>query len=426
MRLRSVLLGSLGLNLLLALALAWAAAHRRSAPATDAGPALTGHRLVRLRPPGPRVPPPTVVEVAGRFDWSELESPDLAVYVANLRAIGCPERTIRDLVVAEVDELLQARVRAIVDPVQGRFWELILSKAKLEPVVEAKWEELKALEKERERIFRQLLGTGDPEYDFAQEVAEAERHREQARLLDFLPAEKEQALVALEAQYQALRAAVIAEGQTVTPEARAERASRLTQLRLEEQAARDQLLTPAEVEELELRRFGAGRNTRFAYGSVPLTPEETRALTALERTQSLAGAGLPVNSSARQAAVTATKQAVAEQRRQLLGETRLAEWQRSQQPDYALVNRLTERLNLPAETLHQVLDTRTQLQAGARAIRQDTQLDAAQRQAALAALEAQARATLLGTLGETGYEAYRRNSSGWQEDLQLPPLPTGQ
>src|SRR5437868_1476460 len=39
------------------------------------------------------------------FAWQELESPDYLTYVGNLRSIGCPEPTIHDIIVADVNLL---------------------------------------------------------------------------------------------------------------------------------------------------------------------------------------------------------------------------------------------------------------------------------------------------------------------------------
>jgi hypothetical protein len=39
------------------------------------------------------------------FHWSQIESADYRIYIANLRGIGCPEQTIRDLVKADMDNL---------------------------------------------------------------------------------------------------------------------------------------------------------------------------------------------------------------------------------------------------------------------------------------------------------------------------------
>jgi hypothetical protein len=43
------------------------------------------------------------------FLWSRIESPDYRVYVANLRSIGCPEDTIRDIITADIGALYSAK-----------------------------------------------------------------------------------------------------------------------------------------------------------------------------------------------------------------------------------------------------------------------------------------------------------------------------
>jgi hypothetical protein len=43
------------------------------------------------------------------FRWSQLESSDYRVYVSNLRSIGCPEQTVRDIITADVDTLYAKR-----------------------------------------------------------------------------------------------------------------------------------------------------------------------------------------------------------------------------------------------------------------------------------------------------------------------------
>lgn len=57
------------------------------------------------------MPAPVASPTAERrpFHWSQIESGDYRIYVANLRAIGCPEQTIRDIITADVDSLYAAR-----------------------------------------------------------------------------------------------------------------------------------------------------------------------------------------------------------------------------------------------------------------------------------------------------------------------------
>lgn len=43
------------------------------------------------------------------FTWQQIESEDYREYMTNLRGLGCPERLIRDLIVAELDDWYRAR-----------------------------------------------------------------------------------------------------------------------------------------------------------------------------------------------------------------------------------------------------------------------------------------------------------------------------
>src|SRR5688500_9244121 len=46
---------------------------------------------------------------AAKFSWASLESTDFKTYIANLRVFGCPEQTIRDIIVAEVNKFYEPR-----------------------------------------------------------------------------------------------------------------------------------------------------------------------------------------------------------------------------------------------------------------------------------------------------------------------------
>ncbi len=48
-----------------------------------------------------------------RFDWSQIESADYRVYVANLRRIGCPEQTVRDIITADVHALYAPQIEVL-------------------------------------------------------------------------------------------------------------------------------------------------------------------------------------------------------------------------------------------------------------------------------------------------------------------------
>ena len=54
---------------------------------------------------------PTPAPSTAPFNWRQLESPDFPTFIVRLRAIGCPETTLRDIVKGELDEIYAERRR---------------------------------------------------------------------------------------------------------------------------------------------------------------------------------------------------------------------------------------------------------------------------------------------------------------------------
>src|SRR3989442_242628 len=59
--------------------------------------------------------PPETVEKTSvvRMNWTNVESADYRAYIANLRSVGCPEETIRDIIIADVNKLYASKWRAL-------------------------------------------------------------------------------------------------------------------------------------------------------------------------------------------------------------------------------------------------------------------------------------------------------------------------
>lgn len=84
----------LALSILLNAALGWRLYHQASAQVT-----------IETSKPDPERP--TAANAA--FDWKQLEAPDFATYIANLRRAGCPEATIRHLIQPELHAVFESR-----------------------------------------------------------------------------------------------------------------------------------------------------------------------------------------------------------------------------------------------------------------------------------------------------------------------------
>jgi len=148
MRARALLWLSLGLNILLAgmiVLLSRETGEPASAPLLASVPTNSA-KLMKTN----------VVLRRQAFSWSEVESPDYAAYIRNLRRIGCPEKTIRDIIVADVNDLFTERLgKEIVFPEQ-KWW---LAEPDME-AFESAMNQVRALELEKGQMLAQLLGPG--------------------------------------------------------------------------------------------------------------------------------------------------------------------------------------------------------------------------------------------------------------------------
>jgi LysM repeat protein len=88
------------------------------------------------------------------FSWREVESPDYPSYIANLRDIGCPESTIRDIIVADVNQLYALKRATEIVTTEQQWWRSEPD----EEVAKAAELKLRALDDERRALLTRLLG----------------------------------------------------------------------------------------------------------------------------------------------------------------------------------------------------------------------------------------------------------------------------
>jgi hypothetical protein len=108
-----------------------------------------------MAPPSPAPVPPPIQPVARTtvlvpraqtnpggdsrpFHWSQLYSSDYHVYVKKLRAIGCPEPTLRAIVTADVDSVYQiitSRLEHTLAGLATNSWSAQLASANSEPAL---------------------------------------------------------------------------------------------------------------------------------------------------------------------------------------------------------------------------------------------------------------------------------------------------
>ena len=107
--------------------------------------------------PGPS-PQPAATTAAAEpkpFHWSQLESSDYRAYIANLRGIGCPEPTLRDIITADVGSLFASKRRPLEAKLSSLSNDPPAAHSDSRPAVEA---EMLRLRSQETCLLAALLG----------------------------------------------------------------------------------------------------------------------------------------------------------------------------------------------------------------------------------------------------------------------------
>src|SRR5262245_7422611 len=188
MRWRACLVVSLGVNIALAVALLIPSRTARK------NQTLTGAVAGNL--------PQAKTNVVVRrqfFSWREVESADYPTYIANLRDIGCPEQTIRDIIIADVNALYARKLATEVTTPEQQWWKSSPDPA----LVRIATDKIRALNDERRALLTRLLG---PNWESG-DLANLPRPSRPGVVLDgpvlgVLPAETKQVIQDLSARAQ--------------------------------------------------------------------------------------------------------------------------------------------------------------------------------------------------------------------------------
>jgi len=265
MNLRTALFLSVGVNL--ALAAAWYLSPfsraRRSIQMPPSPPSFNTNVLVRNRV--------HVVSRLQNMSWQDVESADYVTYVRNLRAIGCPEKTIRDIIVADVNELYAHRRANEVVGADQQWWRSDPDRNLVKEAID----KLKALDAERKALLTKLLG---PNWD-ADLSAPLPAIRALVSLtgplLGELSADAKRAVYnAATRMQEKLDAYEEAQRQQGKPSDPLE----LLKIRDASRVELAAILTPAQLEEFLLRYSQSAKDLRNELRGMDLSPDEFRAL----------------------------------------------------------------------------------------------------------------------------------------------------
>lgn len=200
------------------------------------------------------------------FSWLSVESSDYVTYIANLRAIGCPETTVRDIIVADVNQLY-ARKRNEDAAAQDQEWWRAEASQELQRSILARAGQL---EDERRALLTKLLG---PKWNDGPVPFDSATTPLAGPVLGALPEETKKAVRAITARSRERLQAYLDELGGLAPAG-----AEMAKLREKTRAELAEILNPSQLEEFLLRHSSNASQLRQELKGIEPTPDEFRAL----------------------------------------------------------------------------------------------------------------------------------------------------
>jgi hypothetical protein len=359
------------------------------------------------------------VKVPEAFDWRKVESEDYRQYIANLRTVGCPEQTVRDIIIADVNALFEARRRPLLQPSEDfKFWKAdatpIFTSAPAEKVRE-QFEQLRLLAEEKRAVLHELLGIDVPER--LQAAFAPLNPREQ--LLAFLAEEKRLKVEEVEQRFSAMLM------KKVPDSSGNEQLSNYKKLLAEKQAEIAQVLTPAEFDEYELRFSSTAVSLRAGLGSLNPTEQEFREMVRIRRKfEEQSGDFLSFNPNepgAPERKASAQRQLDHEMER-LFGAKRYTEYQREHDWAFQGAVAAAESSGLPPSVASSIYEMKGIAEAEVARVRDDVSLSLEERRSTLDEVRLAVEEAVVKVLGKEAYQAYQKQlGSSWLRNLNRQP-----
>jgi hypothetical protein len=260
------------------------------------------------------------------FTWTLLQSSDLKSYVKNLRAVRCPEETVRAIIMAEVGRQFAPREQAVKSRREDyRPWE---APPKHPVLAFERQRRIRALVREKKALLEALLG-----YPVQVAVPEAAARPGQGRYEAAylrLPEQKREGVRAVQELYwdraDDLKARTLGYLE-------ADDLQELKRLKTERRASLKSILSAPELEDFDLETSTVAGLLRSRMAEVDATDQELRQvfrrITEAEEGMLVEAVPLQLLSRARSGKEQGIQQALEPHIRAALGEARYAELQGS-------------------------------------------------------------------------------------------------
>ena len=344
--------------------------------------------------------PPAAPETIPTFRWSQIESEVYAKYIKNLRSVGCPESTIRDIVEADINELYEPQYLGILQQAQTYdSWRNGPDNLQHQESLRA---QISVLDEERIGHLRSLLGAN---YTPAENLASLSHQDLIARsTIGFLSPELQDAVSAIMDEFDGrdrqLRLDLSA------PQDRGELNAELATNKKARRDALGEILDAEELLELDIRDSHAATALRNKLRGFDVSEAEFRDLFVKRQAYELAQGEVPDYSNPEKMAERAlARQELEAEYRETLGEDRYTDLQRQGDSDWQALLGLEETEGLNREIMGAAYDLRKEASRTLMLEMGKSMLSETEIAALTEATKAQYQREMTALVGEDGFDA---------------------
>ncbi|HEX7859818.1 MAG TPA: hypothetical protein VF773_05815 [Verrucomicrobiae bacterium] len=355
-------------------------------------------------------PAPVIVVRTNAFNWEQLEAEDYRSYIQRLRGIGCPEQTIRDIVIADLEKLMAPRVQEIEGHKEPpKYWkpdrkELIRTVDVLE-----KSSKKQEVDFEKREIIRELLGV-DLAAERTKATGETDFYEER---LTFLDADKRTRvrMIMEKANREeiALREKSWLENDELTPEER----QKLREIAAAKEREVAGLLSPEELDQYHLWFSDSAYKVRDSFFAMEPSEQDFLAIYQLQREFDSEWTSKDTNSlTPNERALYEKAQSDYEAKiREQLGEDRYDEYRRSRDDDYQQLQAAAAQFGLNTGIASEVYGFKKVLEEERARVR-EMGLTPDQQYRVFKALADEAERAVIEVMGPKPFRYYVRSGAG--------------
>jgi len=336
-----------------------------------------------------------------KFSWKSVANRDLKQQIQKLRTVECPEETIQDIILAEIDRIYQAREASLglkrdgVKPWEGMGVDRVADFDRAA--------RLRQLRVEKRNLIFDLLGIDVPGDIPSLVGSNFNAAWEQA--LALLPIEKRGPVRAIQDRFweqtESLRKRL---DNLLLPED----ADEYRRLRSERAESLKKVLTPNELEDVEMRTSTTGNSLRTQLSAFEPSESEFREIFRIKRdlheSTYVPGQLVGENDSNRAEATSLAASRAEERLRETLGESRYADYQRSQDSEFQQVSRMARDAGLSREAAISAYEAQRNIQERIQREMQNPELTSQQRRAVRDQIQAEVTERMKNQLGEDAFQ----------------------